>query len=68
MARIRLMDGERVVGDTEELEISAGDIPKNLEKERDIGYNTGTIVSGLAVIVAGLACMAFDYFKYKKNR
>lgn len=68
MARIRLMDGERVVGDTEELKISAGDFRKELENTRDVGVNTGAIVSGLAVIAAGLVCMAFDYFKYKKNR
>lgn len=50
------------------IEISAGDFCKELENERDAGVNTGTIVSGLAVIAAGLVCMAFDYFKYKKNR
>lgn len=67
MARIRLMDGERVVGDTEELSISAGDFRKELEKERDAGFTTGTIVSGLSVIVAGIAGLVWDYFKYKKN-
>ena len=68
MARIRLMDGERVVGDTEELSINAGDFRKKLEKERDAGINAGAITSGVAVIAAGVIGMVWDYFKYKKNR
>ena len=54
MVRIRLMDGERVVGDTEELSINAGDFRKKLEKERDAGINAGAITSGVAVIAAGV--------------
>lgn len=50
------------------IEISAGDFCKEPEKERDAGCNNSTIVSGVAVIVAGLICMAWGYFKYKKNR
>lgn len=68
MARIRLMDGERVVGDTEELEISAGDFRKELEKELNAGFNAGAIVSGVSVIIAGIVGVVWDYFKYKKNR
>ncbi len=67
MARIRLMDGERVVGDTEELEISAGDFRKKLENERDAGFNTGAITSGVSLLIAGVIGVVWDYFKYKKN-
>lgn len=68
MARIRLIDGERVVGDTEELKISAGDFRKDLEEERDAGINAATIVSGASLIIAGIVGVVWDYFKYKKNR
>lgn len=68
MARIRLIDGERVVGDTEELKISAGDFRKKLEEDRDAGFNAGAIVSGVSLIIAGIVGVVWDYFKYKKNR
>lgn len=68
MARIRLMDGERVVDDTEKVLVSAGDFRKKLEEERNAGFDAGTILSGVAVIVAGTIGLVLDYFKYKKNR
>jgi hypothetical protein len=68
MARIRLMDGERVVGDTEELKISAGDFRKTLEEERNAGFNAGAITSGVSLLIAGIIGVVWDYFKYKKNR
>lgn len=68
MARIRLMDGERVVDDTEKVLVSAGDFRKELEKECDAGFNAGTILSGVLIMVVGTIGLVWDSFKYKKNR